>query len=628
MDAFNLKTASTYINNLLLARGLLRDGKPIEFARPSKTEGGKEVALAQIINLVHDLILKRDRDQTHHSALAQTISTTRAEATAHALRAEKLQTHADDLARQLSLSQSQDRAARTALRTAESSARALREEMLRLKTTLAQVRTACANDVRKRDVQIQRLKTHLTAQQRGNKTGLVGASITITPGAGGKLGSGREEEVVGGLGVEDPGYELRQETTEFLTQLSQGLSDENDSLIGLVRGALGTLRELQGMEGCEGLEMVREKEEGEVGGMVNALPTSYEALAADMDAVLENLKNLLTNPNFVPIDEVELREEEIVRLRQGWEKMETRWREAIAMMDGWRKRMASGGDTVNIDELKMGLGLSVGLESPSKEDISILTDNEEEMDSEGLEDIEEEGEPSSLEYPSFPEPAVTERTTNSDIFNIHLQPAQPALREGDGNVKSPRKVAFAPSATSTPSQDADENASEIDLVGSRSSGKDAAKAKSQAQAVRSRPRVQESRIPRQVGVDDTAELEHLARTVTLSSPAFSLDAPTDLYIDNLQAQKRLSSPRPHPEERSPKLTVQDKLNVAQAEAEATALADGLVRASPAAEALEDAGDQQAGPQNRRRSSPRKTRVGGRPKRRKSTLTPEELQTLL
>jgi hypothetical protein len=60
MDAFNLKTASTYINNLLLARGLLRDGKPIEFARPSKAEGGKEAALAQIINLVHDLILKRD----------------------------------------------------------------------------------------------------------------------------------------------------------------------------------------------------------------------------------------------------------------------------------------------------------------------------------------------------------------------------------------------------------------------------------------------------------------------------------------------------------------------------------------------------------------------------------------
>ena len=59
-ESLNTKTASAYINNLLLARGLLRDGKAIEFAHPSRGEGGKEATMAQIINLVHDLILKRD----------------------------------------------------------------------------------------------------------------------------------------------------------------------------------------------------------------------------------------------------------------------------------------------------------------------------------------------------------------------------------------------------------------------------------------------------------------------------------------------------------------------------------------------------------------------------------------
>jgi hypothetical protein len=60
MESLNLKPASAYINNLLLARGLLRDGKPIEFAHPSRGEGGKDVTMSKIINLVHDLILKRD----------------------------------------------------------------------------------------------------------------------------------------------------------------------------------------------------------------------------------------------------------------------------------------------------------------------------------------------------------------------------------------------------------------------------------------------------------------------------------------------------------------------------------------------------------------------------------------
>ena len=60
MDSQNLHSASLYINNLLLSRGLLRDGTPIAFARPSKAEGGTEATMANIINLVHDMIVRRD----------------------------------------------------------------------------------------------------------------------------------------------------------------------------------------------------------------------------------------------------------------------------------------------------------------------------------------------------------------------------------------------------------------------------------------------------------------------------------------------------------------------------------------------------------------------------------------
>jgi multidrug efflux pump subunit AcrA (membrane-fusion protein) len=99
------------------------------------------------------------------------------------------------------------------------------------------------------------------------------------------------------------------------------------------------------------------------------------------------------------------------------------------------------------------------------------------------------------------------------------------------------------------------------------------------------------------------------------------ESTTDLYIDDDQAKKRLSSPHAHPEEPSPKLTVQDKLKAAQVEAEAAAVAEGL--RSVKAERADDAEQRR-----RRRSSPMKTKIGGRPKRRKSTLTPEELQNLI
>ena len=60
MESRNLQTASTYINNLLLSRGLLRNGLPIEFADPAKTEGGVDATMSKVLNLVHDLILRRD----------------------------------------------------------------------------------------------------------------------------------------------------------------------------------------------------------------------------------------------------------------------------------------------------------------------------------------------------------------------------------------------------------------------------------------------------------------------------------------------------------------------------------------------------------------------------------------
>lgn len=60
MDPLNRKTASTYINNLLLSRGLLRNGAPIDFATPGSAEGGLDATMGQVMTLVHDLILRRD----------------------------------------------------------------------------------------------------------------------------------------------------------------------------------------------------------------------------------------------------------------------------------------------------------------------------------------------------------------------------------------------------------------------------------------------------------------------------------------------------------------------------------------------------------------------------------------
>lgn len=60
IDFENLRTASLYINNQLLSRGLLRDGRSIDFADPGDDDYELADTMGRIMGVVNDLILRRD----------------------------------------------------------------------------------------------------------------------------------------------------------------------------------------------------------------------------------------------------------------------------------------------------------------------------------------------------------------------------------------------------------------------------------------------------------------------------------------------------------------------------------------------------------------------------------------
>lgn len=60
IDSENLRTASLYINNQLLSRGLLHDGQNIDFADPGRGSGGLDATMGKVMSVVNDLILRRD----------------------------------------------------------------------------------------------------------------------------------------------------------------------------------------------------------------------------------------------------------------------------------------------------------------------------------------------------------------------------------------------------------------------------------------------------------------------------------------------------------------------------------------------------------------------------------------
>ena len=310
---------------------------------------------------IHFCTIKRETDTL--STLSQTLQSLRSTNSQQAQTIARLETKSADSDRQIALIIAQERSANATLRSAETRNRALREEVARLKGSVAQIRAQCATDLRRRDGEIARLKKHLEGRRgRDGASHQVGV-VVVTPGLNHKGQSHRTGQSDADL--ESPDYSLKQESTEFLTQLSQELSDENDALIGLVRGTLGTLRSLQGLPAdvARGVETSGAFEDmyDEQGVLMG--PPCYEALATSTDEVLEHLRGLLTNPSFVPLEEVEVREEEIHRLREGWEMMAIRWKEAVALMGGWKKRMAKDGDTINLEDLQAGLRLGSGMPS-------------------------------------------------------------------------------------------------------------------------------------------------------------------------------------------------------------------------------------------------------------------------
>jgi hypothetical protein len=177
-------------------------------------------------------------------------------------------------------------------------------------------------------------------------------------------------------------------------------------------------------------------------------------LSAEMDTVLDHLRTLLTNPSFVPLEEVELRDEEIQRLRENWEKMEVRWKQAVAMMDGWHKRISDGGDSINLDELRKGMSLDSALgrsiSIADRSDKLPVYDNDsesEEMQDDDSEDVAE------------PQAKILKSTL--------AKPPIRALGERNRNLKSRpsnRKVSFYDGVTSTETAQADEQSDKEETV--------------------------------------------------------------------------------------------------------------------------------------------------------------------
>lgn len=240
--------------------------------------------------------------------------------------------------RKLDIALGSESALKTQLKSAEATIRGLKEEVARTKALVNQTRTSCATEVRRRDRQIDTLKKQVTeaGRARGSRSNPAITTITVTGDTTGTLTSESSPT----------SDDLQPQTNEFLTELASKLSAENDAVLMVMQRAMEQLQEMSGWQRSEKTDAQVKKHPG------------LEDLTFDLDSVMDHMKMLLTNPSFVPLEEVTLRDDEITRLKDGWVKMESRWNEAVHLIDGWRKRMSTNGRPLSEEDFQMGLRLS------------------------------------------------------------------------------------------------------------------------------------------------------------------------------------------------------------------------------------------------------------------------------
>ncbi|KAG6051949.1 hypothetical protein E4U39_006472 [Claviceps sp. Clav50 group G5] len=353
IDTENLRTASLYINNQLLSRGLLRDGDSIDFAGTWLRDEEDAAISGRIISLLNDLILRRDRDAEQRESLSMSMRSLRAENLKLTDDLARLHDKHTDAQRKADLATAAESTLKTQLKSAEAHARALKEDVARMKSLVAQTRSSCAMEIRRRDRQIDTLKKQLgeAGRSRGTRANPAITTITVT----GEVGSHEWNPSTASLhsssnhtseGSTDADCALRFMENETILGLARRLTEENDNMTGLMQDTMEKLRDMSGWAAdIKNDEHVRKQ-------------PLLEDMVAELDAVMDHMRVILTNPSFAPIEEVVAREEEINRLKAGWVKMENRWKEAVHLMDGWRKRMAVSGKPVCDEELQMGIRLS------------------------------------------------------------------------------------------------------------------------------------------------------------------------------------------------------------------------------------------------------------------------------
>ncbi|KAK9389644.1 Afadin and alpha-actinin-binding-domain-containing protein [Lipomyces mesembrius] len=323
MDAeTDLNSASRRLNSALISKGLLDQSNRLSFHEGSDAR--------KIINFIYDIIRRRDKDSELKENLVNTIHEHKASETRLKKAITQLESKCDNFERQLNIVAVQRDNFSTNVKTLEFQNRNLQDDIARQKTLLQQIRAQDANERRKRDQQILRMKEKAGFEIRRAK------SISSTTGKFNNSSWSSERYMASSQSMRtfsehpDSGSLFREQASNIIPNVIQELTHENARMIALIRETTLTLNVFTGEKSVN---------DEEFDNVLQYLPSTFPELSIEINNSLEALREILHEPRYVSIEEVHHREQEIERLKKQLDSMTTNWKDAIQTMDEWNQYM-------------------------------------------------------------------------------------------------------------------------------------------------------------------------------------------------------------------------------------------------------------------------------------------------
>ncbi|KAA8917210.1 hypothetical protein TRICI_000639 [Trichomonascus ciferrii] len=325
-NAGDVRSAASYVNNVLVSKGYIRDDEKLEFGRQEEDEERD----ARTINVIYALLKTIDDDSKANEANEQLLKDFKRQREEENTRYERLKTKCEGLEKQVVSVERENSNLKSSADSFRRAAEQQREQSIRLKSLIKQIRQQFANELRRRDVQIAKLKERLQDTSRRTKT-LTGVS--------GKLSKSYNSYSTTALSPYDSESEASAAISSELSAMNNALIAENNALLVMlhqIRDSISSVTD-ENQSVIISERTASYNEEPRDASEVLIRCQSTQELNEEVSDCIQYITQALHSPNYVSVTELKDKENEIQRLKDQLLDANTNWQKALSTMEQWKK---------------------------------------------------------------------------------------------------------------------------------------------------------------------------------------------------------------------------------------------------------------------------------------------------